>query len=51
MRNLGGTCSSVEMLKGCMFRERLGTPDVDNEEEWRQHTSLSESNALWTVAI
>jgi len=24
--NFGGICSSVKMLKGCMVRERLGTP-------------------------
>jgi len=24
-----GTCSSVEMLKRCMVRERLGTPVSD----------------------
>jgi len=27
-RNFGGTCSSVEMLKGYMVRERLGTPGL-----------------------
>jgi len=29
------TCSSVEMLKGCMAREGLGTPAVDESEENR----------------
>jgi len=33
IRNFRGTCSSVEMLKGCMVRERLGTPGIA-----RQHT-------------
>jgi len=32
-RNFWGTCSSVEMLKGYMFRERLGTPGVDELDE------------------
>jgi len=27
-RNFRGTCSSVEMLKGQMFRERLGAPGL-----------------------
>ena len=26
IRNFRGTCSSVKMVKGYMFRERLGTP-------------------------
>jgi len=26
IRNVRGTCSSIEMLKGCMARESLGTP-------------------------
>ena len=29
-RNFGGTCSSVEMLKGYMVRERLETPGLDS---------------------
>jgi len=29
-RNFRGTCSSVEMLKGCMVRETLGTPVLDH---------------------
>jgi len=28
MRNFKGTCTSVKMLKGYMFKERLGTPDL-----------------------
>jgi len=28
IRNFRGTCSSAEMLKGYMVRERLGTPDL-----------------------
>jgi len=24
------TCSSIEMLKGYMVRERLGTPDIEH---------------------
>jgi len=28
-RNYGGACSSVEMLKGYMLRERLGTPGLE----------------------
>jgi len=28
IKNLRGTCSSVEMLKGYMARERLGTPGL-----------------------
>jgi len=28
MRNFRGTCSSVEMLKEYMFKERLGTPGL-----------------------
>jgi len=26
IKNFRGTCSPVEILKGCMVRERLGTP-------------------------
>ena len=29
-----GTCSSIEMLKGYMERESLGTPDIDNGMHW-----------------
>jgi len=28
IRNFRGTCSSIEMLKGYMARESLGTPDL-----------------------
>jgi len=28
--NSRGTCSSVEMLKGYMVKERLGTPGINN---------------------
>jgi len=30
IRNFSGACSSVEMLKGYMVRERLGTSDLDD---------------------
>ena len=30
IRNFRGTCSSVEMLKGCVVRERLGTPGINS---------------------
>jgi len=29
IRNFRGTCSSIEMLKGCMARESLITPDLN----------------------
>jgi len=29
MRNLRGTCLSVEMLKGYIVRERSGTPELE----------------------
>jgi len=29
-----GTCSSVEMLKGCMVRESLGTPALERIERY-----------------
>ena len=28
IRNIRGTCSSVEMLKGYMVKERLGNPGI-----------------------
>jgi len=28
-----GTCSSIEMLKGCMARESLGTPVIDSRHK------------------
>ena len=29
LKNFRGTCSSIEMLKGYMVRERLGTPVLE----------------------
>jgi len=46
MRNFRGTCSCVEMLKGYMFRERLGAlgleqkPVVDQRFIFLRHLQL-----------
>ena len=32
MRNFRGTCSFVEILKGCMIKEKLETPDPNNKK-------------------
>ena len=42
IRNFRASCSSVKMVKGCMFRERLGTPAIVEIEpsfgsSWPQH--------------
>jgi len=39
IRNFSGTCSSVEMLKGYMVRERLGNPALGGP--WTTSGSLS----------
>ena len=38
VRNFRGTCSSAGMLKGCLIREKLGTPALNNEWNNRRRT-------------
>ena len=40
IRNVRGTCSSVEILKGYMFRERLGTPAVTAHDHVQHLSAL-----------
>jgi len=39
IRNFSGTFSSVEMLKGCMVRKRLGTLDLDDHQYQKRYAS------------
>jgi len=34
IRNFRGTRSSVELLKACMVREKLGTPELEPTSRW-----------------
>jgi len=43
---LRGTCTSVEMLKGYMVRERLGTPGLNTWTWWGAHFGWR----LWALA-